>query len=153
MTSIFKKYLGYEMLTKKSIFGFRMTSNSSNPLPQNGVNSKPPRMPIILVEGELEEKFTKGSGPGGQKINKCQHCVQLKHIPTGIKVETQRFRELSNNRKEARKLLILQLDRHFNGQESKIEKKIQKTRKANQRQKRRAAKKYGNEDDDEPDHC
>jgi protein subunit release factor B len=50
-----------------------------------------PIKPILLNEWDLEEKFVKGSGPGGQKINKCRHCVQLKHLPTGIMVEVNRF--------------------------------------------------------------
>jgi protein subunit release factor B len=98
---------------------------------------------IILIENELEEKFVKGSGPGGQKINKCKHCVQLKHLPTGLTVETQRFRELTNNRKEARKLLTLQLDKLYNGQDSKIERKIDKLKKQKRNRNRKALKKYG----------
>jgi len=37
-----------------------------------------------LNESDLEEKFVRGSGPGGQKINKTSSCVQLKHVPTGM---------------------------------------------------------------------
>ncbi|KAJ3000273.1 hypothetical protein HDV02_006484 [Globomyces sp. JEL0801] len=97
---------------------------------------------IELLDQDLEEKFVKGSGPGGQKINKCRHCVQLKHIPTGIRVETQRFRELANNRKEARKLLKLKLDQLYNGKESKLEKKYEKKKKNLAQRKARAKKKY-----------
>ena len=39
-----------------------------------------------LNEEELEENFIKGSGPGGQSVQKTSNCVQLKHIPTGIVV-------------------------------------------------------------------
>lgn len=41
------------------------------------------RAPVIL-EGDLEERFVRGSGPGGQNVNKTANCVVLKHIPSGI---------------------------------------------------------------------
>ena len=97
---------------------------------------------IVLNEKDLAEKFVKGSGPGGQKINKNRSCVQLLHIPTGLRVETQRFRELDSNRKEARKLLSLKLDDHLNGEFSKNNMKIQKLQKQNANRRRKAKKKY-----------
>ena len=39
-----------------------------------------------LNEDEFEESFIKGSGPGGQSVNKTNNCIQLKHLPTGIVV-------------------------------------------------------------------
>jgi hypothetical protein len=33
-----------------------------------------------VAESELEEKFIKGGGPDGQKINKTNSCVYLKHV-------------------------------------------------------------------------
>ena len=47
----------------------------------------------LLIENEIEESFIKGSGPGGQSVNKSSNCVQLKHLPTGIiiKVYTTAF--------------------------------------------------------------
>ena len=40
-----------------------------------------------LNENDIEESFIKGSGPGGQSVNKTSNCVQLKHLPTGIVVK------------------------------------------------------------------
>ena len=37
----------------------------------------------VVLDSEIEESFLKGSGPGGQKINKTSSAVQLKHLPTG----------------------------------------------------------------------
>lgn len=37
-----------------------------------------------LVETELDEQFVRGSGPGGQSVNKTANCVVLSHIPTGL---------------------------------------------------------------------
>jgi hypothetical protein len=63
----------------------------------------PPRR--VLLDSDLIENFLKGSGPGGQKINKTSSAVQLKHIPTGIVVKYQDTRSRSLNRKNARKIL------------------------------------------------
>ena len=40
-----------------------------------------------LNEDELEEKFVRGHGPGGQALQKTSNAVVLKHIPTGIVVK------------------------------------------------------------------
>ena len=47
---------------------------------------------IDLKESDFTESFVKGSGPGGQKINKTSNCVQLHHISTGIIVSCQETR-------------------------------------------------------------
>ena len=44
-----------------------------------------------LDEDELEEMFVRGSGPGGQAVNKTSNCVVLKHTPTGIVVKVRSF--------------------------------------------------------------
>ena len=43
-------------------------------------------------QNEITEKFIRGSGPGGHSINKSMNCVQLIHVPTGLKVECQESR-------------------------------------------------------------
>ncbi|WVQ73891.1 hypothetical protein IAR50_003472 [Cryptococcus sp. DSM 104548] len=58
-----------------------------------------------LVEDELDEKFVRGRGPGGQAINKTNSSVSLTHIPTGIRVQSQPTRSREENRKIARKIL------------------------------------------------
>lgn len=50
---------------------------------------------------EVEEKFIRGSGAGGQKINKTSSTVWLRHAPTGIEVRCQRERSQSVNRELA----------------------------------------------------
>lgn len=108
----------------------------------------PPKLPVVLLENELEEKFIKGSGHGGQAINKAMSCVQLKHIPTGLMVETQRFRELMNNRKEARKLLAIKLDNLLNGEQSKEALAIEKIKRNLAKKRQRAKKKYQKDKDE-----
>ncbi|KAJ3162574.1 hypothetical protein HDU88_006607 [Geranomyces variabilis] len=127
-------------------------ASTSHPIPEPAKPAPPPRpsqipsslvppqakkIPIVLDELDIEEAFVKGSGPGGQKINKCRHRVQLRHLPTNIRVESQRFRDLASNRKEARKLLTLKLDELHNGDLSKRAVRIA----LEQKRKKRAAQK------------
>ena len=50
---------------------------------------------------DVEERFVRGTGPGGQKINKTSSTVWLRHGPTGIEVRCQRERSQSANRELA----------------------------------------------------
>ncbi|SCU89015.1 LAFA_0E15742g1_1 [Lachancea sp. 'fantastica'] len=80
-------------------------------------NKLPPRPKWMAeMEKDLEEKFLHGGrGPGGQKINKSNSKVQLRHGPSGIVVECQETRSRENNRKIAREKLALQLAVWSNG--------------------------------------
>ena len=77
----------------------------------------PPRPKV--VETDLEESFLKGTGPGGQKINKTSSAVQLKHLPTGIVVKSQETRSREQNRKLARNVLAEKLDQLEKGDQSR----------------------------------
>lgn len=77
----------------------------------------PPRYKV--PETEIEEKFIKGGGKGGQKINKTNSKVQLKHIPTGIVVNSQFSRSREDNRKRAREILGGKIDDLKNGENSR----------------------------------
>lgn len=46
---------------------------------------------IVVNEVDIEEKFVRGSGPGGQKINKSRNRVQLTHT-SGVSVSVQEAR-------------------------------------------------------------
>ncbi len=48
--------------------------------------------------GDVEERFIRGAGAGGQKINKTSSTVWLRHRPTGVEVRCQRERSQSVNR-------------------------------------------------------
>src|ERR1051325_12079038 len=47
---------------------------------------------------DVEERFVRGAGPGGQKINKTSSTVWLRHRPTGTEVRCQRARSQALNR-------------------------------------------------------
>ena len=50
---------------------------------------------------DVEERFVRGTGPGGQKINKTSSTVWLRHRPTGIEVRCRRERSQTANREHA----------------------------------------------------
>lgn len=60
---------------------------------------------LKITEADLCEKFIRGSGRGGQKINKTSSCVYLRHEPSGIEVKCQRERSRELNRFLARREL------------------------------------------------
>jgi len=63
-----------------------------------------------LHAGDVEERFVRGSGPGGQKINKTSSTVWLRHGPTGVEVRCQRERSQSENREIAWRELAAKLE-------------------------------------------
>lgn len=90
---------------------------------------------------DIDEFFIRGSGKGGQKVNKTSSTVQLVHRPTGTEVRVQRFREQSKNRIAAYILLIRKIEVLARGEESKIQKKQFKIRKQKARRSRKAKEK------------
>ncbi|KAI0977435.1 RF-1 domain-containing protein [Xylaria arbuscula] len=98
---------------------WREFSTTNNPpLQKSGSSNLPPR-PKPPPEDEIEESFLKGSGPGGQKINKTNSAVQLKHLPTGLVIKCQATRSRSQNRTIARQLLADKLDDLNRGEDSR----------------------------------
>jgi protein subunit release factor B len=56
---------------------------------------------LRVPESDIEERFVRGSGPGGQKINKTSSTVWLRHRPSGIEVRCQAERSQAANRERA----------------------------------------------------
>jgi protein subunit release factor B len=71
------------------------------PLPDDEALTKRMRK-LRLREEDLEEDFIRGSGPGGQKVNKTSSTVVLRHLPSGLEVRCQRERSQVMNRHWAR---------------------------------------------------
>ena len=88
-------------------------------------------------ETELEEKFIRSGGAGGQKVNKTSTCVYLKHIPTGLAVKVQKSRSQGLNRFYARRQLCELIENKTLGKDSPEAKRIEKIRKQKGRRKRR----------------
>jgi hypothetical protein len=87
------------------------------------------KVEVVLNEDDIDESFVKGSGNGGQKINKTSNRVVLVHKPTGLKVSCQDARDLSTNRKWARGMLKEKLDFYYNGTLSKTGIQQEKTKR------------------------
>jgi protein subunit release factor B len=96
---------------------------------------------LEIREEDLIEKFVKGSGPGGQKINKTASCVYLQHPPSEIEVKCQRGRSLAMNRYYARMELCDRLEERILGEASRRRQKIEKIRRQKRRRSRRAKEK------------
>ena len=87
-----------------------------------------------LREAELEEHFTRGSGKGGQKVNKTNNCVCLSHPASGIVVRCHREREREVNRYLARRALCDALEYHFHGGIStQLQERIRAARRGDER--------------------
>jgi len=94
-----------------------------------------------LDERDIEESFVRGSGPGGQAINKTRSNVVLFHRPTGIRVTCQKTRSLEINRKIARRLLYERLDQVNNPGLSKEQIKWAKERERKRQRSKKARRK------------
>ncbi len=96
---------------------------------------------LEILPSQITEQFIRGSGKGGQKVNKTSSTVYLKHLPSGIEIRCQKHREQSKNRISAYKLLIDKLESVKLGAQSKIAKKIFKIQKQKQKRSKRAKEK------------
>lgn len=91
-----------------------------------------------ITEDELLEKFVRGSGAGGQKINKTSSCVFLKHLPSGVCVKCQMDRSREMNRFLARRELCEQLEMIREGKATAKTQAIEKMRRQKRRRSRRS---------------
>jgi protein subunit release factor B len=90
-----------------------------------------------LREADIEEKFVRGSGAGGQKINKTSSCVYLLHKPSGIEVKCQRERSQTMNRFFARRELCDRIEQIVAGERSARQQAAEKIRRQKRRRSRR----------------
>ena len=98
-----------------------------------------------IEEKDIEEKFIRSSGKGGQKVNKTSTCVYLRHLPSGIEVKWMRERSQSLNRFLARRELVSRIERQ-SGQRTVEALRIESVRKQKSKRKKRSALKYGSDE-------
>ncbi len=96
---------------------------------------------LNILEKDIEEKFIRGTGRGGQKVNKTSSSVYLKHIPTGIEVKCMKERSQSVNRFLARRELVQKIEK-LSGVMTKEDIKREKAKKQKARRRRKSAKKH-----------
>lgn len=94
-----------------------------------------------IFDVDIQELFVRGSGKGGQKVNKTSSTVYLKHIPTSIEVKCQLHRERNLNRVSAYKLLIKKIELVKLGKKSEIASKIFKLKKQKAKRSKRSKEK------------
>ena len=103
-----------------------------NPLTPEKLAALEQRMAALgIADADLLEKFVRGSGSGGQKINKTSNCVFLKHLPTGVCIKCQMDRSREMNRFLARRELCDQLQAIRDGTAVAKTQAIEKMRRTN----------------------
>lgn len=94
-----------------------------------------------ILKQDIEIKFIKASGRGGQKVNKSSSAVFAKHIQTGLSVKYGKERSQHLNKFFALRLLVQKIDEKINGIDDIKSKKIEKLKKQKLKRKKRARKK------------
>ncbi|KAF2744457.1 peptidyl-tRNA hydrolase domain-containing protein, partial [Sporormia fimetaria CBS 119925] len=100
----------------------------------------PPRP--VLHDDDIIENFLRGTGPGGQKINKTSCAVQLIHKPTGIVVKCQESRSRTQNRKIARKWLQDKIEEAELGDKARTRLKAEDKRRRKKSMDKKKRRKY-----------
>lgn len=91
------------------------------------VLDEPQEHEIYIDPNDLDEKFTRGSGAGGQHRNKTDTAVVLKHLPSGIVVRIDGGRSQHVNRQTA--LSVLRAKLQEAGAEAQVKKRNAKRRR------------------------
>ena len=98
------------------------------------------RLKINLTD--IEEQFIRGSGKGGQKINKTANCVRLNYSKLNIEVKTQKHRRRSINRFLALRELVDRIEMRVSPQTSQRLAEFEKLRRRKAKRRQRADAKY-----------
>lgn len=87
---------------------------------------------------KIEEQFVRGSGPGGQKINKTASCVQLTYPPLDLRIRCQQDRRRSVNRFLALRELVERIEMKVSPGTSERLRERERLRRSKARGRRRA---------------
>ncbi|KAI1719310.1 RF-1 domain-containing protein [Ditylenchus destructor] len=94
----------------------------------------------VIEQKDCEKKPILGWGPGGQKVNKSQNAIYVRHVPTGCSVKVHESRLLLKNEEIALEKLKLKVDRHLNG-DNCYEEQLQRLEREHQEKMARSAAK------------
>lgn len=93
---------------------------------------------LEIKESDLEERFVRSSGRGGQHVNKTSTAVQVRHLPSGLEARCGRERSQSLNRFLARRELLEKIARS-RGLATSHDDRITKISKQKARRQRRSS--------------
>ena len=94
-----------------------------------------------IREADLEERFVRSGGHGGQNVNKVATCVVLRHRPSGLIVRCQEERFQGVNRFLARRRLADLIEERLLGEASRRRQAIEKIRRQKRKRSKRAKEK------------
>ena len=97
---------------------------------------------LNIRKEDVEEKFIKSSGRGGQKVNKSSSAVFVKHLPTGISVKYGKDRSQHLNRFMAMRLLLEKLESSLTGEKTEQDARREKIKKQKMKRKKRSRQKH-----------
>ncbi|KAJ5669317.1 peptide chain release factor-like protein [Penicillium macrosclerotiorum] len=118
-------------------------SSSHRPFTQSPALPAKPLPPRLKInDADLTLSYLKGTGPGGQKINKTNSAVQIIHHPSGVVVKCQATRSRSQNEKIARQLLADKVEAREKGEQSRVALKAEAARKKKASKMKKAKRKY-----------
>lgn len=107
------------------------------------------KMATLGIQREdINEKFIKASGRGGQKVNKTSSAVFLSHEKTGLSVKVGKHRSQHLNRFLALRSLVDKIEARMTGQNDRETEQFEKIRKQKQKRKKRSRQKLST---DKPD--
>lgn len=94
-----------------------------------------------IQKQDIQEKFIKSSGRGGQKVNKTASAVFVRHEKTGMSVKFGKYRSQHLNRFFALRILVEKIQAKLSGQDDRETEKIEKIRKQKLRRKKKTRQK------------